>query len=260
MLQVSRASVIVEVITEPSRGLLGLGAKQAVVRLTTAARPQGEFKPSNPEPEPEAVEDVEQDAPIATKAKPKQPRTTGRRATQTAPDEGMGGLFSKPQPLAEDAYSSEIHAGKAALDELLTLMGLDGQIGVERLLDEEGEATDVLQVQGDDLSLLIGRHGETLAALQYLTRLIASRDLQQRANFIIDVNEYKAGRANKLYHLAHRMADQAVEWGRMVKLEPMPPHERRIIHMALRKRDDVTTNSIDEGRYRKVTIIPKKTR
>jgi spoIIIJ-associated protein len=92
--------------------------------------------------------------------------------------------------------------------------------------------------------------------LQYVTRLITSRELQRRANLIVDVGGYKLRRARMLRGLAQRMADQAVERGRTVALEPMPPHERRIIHLTLRERADVSTRSVGEGSGRKVTIIP----
>jgi len=92
----------------------------------------------------------------------------------------------------------------------------------------------VLQIHGRDLGTLIGRRGETLGALQYITRLIVSRELQRRANIVLDVEGYKTRREQMLRKLAVRMADQAVQMGRTVPLEPMPPYERRIIHLALR--------------------------
>jgi spoIIIJ-associated protein len=104
---------------------------------------------------------------------------------------------------------------------------------------------------------LIGRRGETISSLQYITRLIVSRRLQRRANVVIDVGGYKSRRSQKLRELALRMADQAVDQARTVVLEPMPPHERRMIHMALRNRPDVMTKSTGEGDSRKVTIVPK---
>jgi spoIIIJ-associated protein len=112
-------------------------------------------------------------------------------------------------------------------------------------------------VTGPNLSVLIGRRGETLAALQYITRLIASRELQHRANIVVDVGGYKMKRSRTLRDLAIRMADQAVQNKRVITLEPMPPYERRIIHLTLRDRTDVQTKSIGEGSSRKVTIIPK---
>lgn len=222
-LDVSRESVIVEILEEPSRGLLGLGNKEALVRLTTAARPRSEMS---------------------------RPKTEG------------DGIITMPKSsvLPKDEWDDEVETGKVALEELLRLMDMHNVSVVPETNDgmDEDSDTIVLQVHGDDLSQLIGRKGDTLNALQYITRLIASRDLQRRANFVVDVGEYKAERANKLYRLANRMANQAIERNKVVKMEPMPPHERRIIHVALKNRGDVTTHSEGEGRYRKVTIIPRK--
>ncbi|MEO0562150.1 MAG: R3H domain-containing nucleic acid-binding protein [Chloroflexota bacterium] len=120
------------------------------------------------------------------------------------------------------------------------------------------EAPWILNIEGDaeDLSSLIGRKGETLSSLQYLARLMVSKQIGGRANIVVDVDSYRLKRTDKMARLANRMADQAVETGRSVKMEPMPPHERRIIHMTLRKRDDVETESTGEGKKRRVTIIP----
>jgi spoIIIJ-associated protein len=107
------------------------------------------------------------------------------------------------------------------------------------------------------LSELIGRRGETLASLQYVTRLITSRELQRRANIVVDVAGYKRRRTMKLNELARRMADQAINQKRTITLEPMPPYERRIVHLALRDREDVLTKSVGEGQSRKVTIVPR---
>ena len=144
------------------------------------------------------------------------------------------------------------------LNELLERMSVRATIGVRRARPtRDGEvAPFVLDVTGGDLSRLIGRRGDTLASLQYITRLITSRELQRRANLIVDIDGYKARRARMLRGLANRMADQAVERERTVTLEPMPPHERRIIHLALRERADVVTKSVGEGSGRKVTIVP----
>ncbi|MBZ0290782.1 MAG: hypothetical protein K8I30_24360, partial [Anaerolineae bacterium] len=152
----------------------------------------------------------------------------------------------------------DAEVGRVVLNEILEKLEIRARVEVRRADGtEEENAPWLLNVIGTgDLDSLIGRRGETLAALQYITRLITSRELQRRANIVIDVDSYKARRTTKLHELAMRMADQAVAQKRTVSLEPMPPYERRIIHMALRSRDDVTTKSIGEGDARKVTIVP----
>lgn len=115
----------------------------------------------------------------------------------------------------------------------------------------------VLNVVGDDLGVLIGRRGETLDDLQFILRLIVSRKLGSWPNIVLDVENYKAKRVHSLRALALRMADQVRQTKRGVALEPMPAHERRIIHLALRDDPDVYTESTGEGESRKVQILPK---
>jgi len=127
-----------------------------------------------------------------------------------------------------------------------------------------GEADDVdenrpliLDVHGDDLGMLIGHKGETLAALQYVVRLIVTKQLNQMVNIVVDVEGYKSRREHQLKQLARRLAEQAVQRGRTIALEPMPANERRIIHLTLRDHPGVTTESVGDGHSRKVTVIPK---
>ncbi len=114
-----------------------------------------------------------------------------------------------------------------------------------------------VDLHGYDLSILIGHRGETLSALQYITRLIVGKELHRPLPIVLDVEGYRARRERQLRQLAQRMALQAVERGRTMTLEPMPANERRIIHLELRDHAQVTTESIGEGDHRKVTIIPR---
>ncbi len=158
----------------------------------------------------------------------------------------------------EEEWDDEASIGRVVLNELLTHMDVHAHIAVRRAeAGEQGESTPwVLDIAGSNLQRLVGRRGETLASLQYITRLITSRELQRRSEIIVDVEGYKARRAASLHALALRMADEAVRTSRTIPLEPMPPHERRIIHLALRGRQDVVTKSVGEGVARKVTIVP----
>jgi spoIIIJ-associated protein len=141
-------------------------------------------------------------------------------------------------------------------------MGIETTIQIRRAqaAEEEGDPPWILDIQGRDLGVLIGRHGETLDALQYITRLIVSRELQSRANVVVDVEGYKSRRETSLRKLALNMAAQARQMGRTMTLEPMPPNERRIIHIALRDDNTVRTESVGMGEHRRVTIIPNKPR
>ena len=124
--------------------------------------------------------------------------------------------------------------------------------------DEDDERSLVLNIVGDDLGMLIGRQNETLSALEFITRLMTNQQTHTRTGFVVDVNGHRAKRAESLRKLALRMADQTVQTGRTVAMEPMPPAERRIVHLAFRDHPSVTTQSVGEGDRRKVTIVPKK--
>jgi spoIIIJ-associated protein len=233
-LGLNRNDVIIEIIEEGSRGMLGIGAREAKVRLTPLRAPVQAAKPAAPAQSP---------APAA------------RPAASAAP--------AAPAPVQEQQTfdDEEPEIARNVLSELLTHMGIPSSIHVYRAEfaeEDDGEPPWVLDIQGNDLGVLIGRHGETLDALQYVARLIVSRELQGRANIVLDVEGYKARREVALKKLAQTMAAQARQMNRVMTLEPMPPNERRIIHITLRDDQTVTTESVGTGDQRRVTIIPRQ--
>jgi predicted RNA-binding protein Jag len=169
-------------------------------------------------------------------------------------------LFAGYTAVEEADYDADVAAARELLVEVLKAMDVGGSVQVSRVDATQGGGPWILNVQGQgrQINALIGRRGDTLAALQYLVRLMVSHKLQHRVNLIVDVDGYKARRAERLRSLAARMAEQAISEGRTVVLEPMPPHERRLIHIALRAHPNVSTKSIGEGESRKVTIVPDK--
>ena len=236
----SPSQVMVEVLQEPDKGIMGEGARPAKVRLvfmgTRATDAQGTSIVNKTQP----AEDV---TPIVNKPYSPPPKEEST---------------SENREVTFDEAEVDAQIGQQVLDEILEKMDIEGRVIILRAAStRDSENTHwILNVTGEGMNRLIGRRGETLSSLQYITRLIVSRRLQRRANIIVDAGGYKAKRSERLKLLANRMADQAVRQRRMVTLEPMPPHERRIIHLTLRKRDDVTTKSIGEGSSRKVTISP----
>ncbi len=124
--------------------------------------------------------------------------------------------------------------------------------------DSEGEMPVLIDIQGDDLSVLIGRRAETLNALQYILALIVSKEAAHWVQVIVDVEGYRSRRERQLRQLARRMADQAIRTGKRQLLEPMSAAERRIVHLELRGHDTVTTESTGDEPNRKVGIILKK--
>lgn len=195
--------VEIEVLNPGSRGLLGIGAREALVRLSFV------------EPEEEEAPPIEQ---------------------------------------------SVEQIARETLQELLAKMEVKAGVSIrpeEEMPQDEDAPPFILDITGDDLGVLIGRRGQTLQDLQYITRLIVSREVQRWVNLVVDVEKYKARREQSLRQLAQRMAEQ-VSFGRQpIALEPMPPNERRIIHVVLRDHPIVTTKSIGKGEQRKVTIVPK---
>jgi spoIIIJ-associated protein len=123
--------------------------------------------------------------------------------------------------------------------------------------DVRGTRAILVDINGKDLSILIGKRSETLNALQFISRLIVSKELGDNVTLVIDVEGYLTRRERQLRQLAHRMAEQATKTGRKQTLEPMPPNERRIIHMELREDPQVTTESSGDEPHRKVSIFPK---
>ena len=250
-LRLSLDEVTVEIVRPGSRGVLGIGAEDAVVRVTAIAAGKAE---------PATAGKSEPEAPAPRRATPAQDaRPEQRPAPRPAPK------TTEPKTTVEGASDKDLDAaqkGRELLIGLLERMNLRADVEIvpqsDAEADEDGERSLVLNIVGDDLGVLIGRQNETLSALEFITRLMANQQTHTRTGFIVDVNGYRAKRAESLRRLALRMADQVAQTGRMVAMEPMPPAERRIVHLALRDHAAVSTQSIGEGDRRKVTIIPKE--
>ena len=187
-LGLSRDQFEVEVLREGRTGILGVGGREAVIRVSSAILPQ------------------------------------------------------------EDAISlvTEI------LDRLLGLMDVEGKVEVLST-----EVPLQLNVKGDDLGILIGRRGQTLGALEYVTKLMVVQRMKTWLPLTVDVAGYKKHRRESLEKLARYLAEQVKSRRRAVPMEPMPADERRVIHLALADHPDVTTESMGEGENRKVVILPR---
>jgi spoIIIJ-associated protein len=154
-----------------------------------------------------------------------------------------------PDLLEEEETAQDVLAA------LLAKLGLTAtvQSGLSQK-DDRGEQVVVLSVAGDGLQELVGKKGEVLVSLQYLTRLMVSQQLRRRVDFVVDVNGYRQKREEGLRRLADRMAEKVVQRGRMVTLEPMSPYDRRLIHVHLRENTAVSTRSIGVGDGRRIQI------
>ena len=166
-------------------------------------------------------------------------------------------------PLASPSQESNLPAAaKEALEEILRRMKLKAHVELRSDVQQDEAESDIppiaLEVDGEDLGILIGRRGETLAALQYIMRLIVAHQQKARVPLTVDVEGYKQRRYGALRELALRLAQKAVSTKQSMTLEPMPADERRIVHLAVSVNPDVVTQSVGEGELRKVVIMPRK--
>ena len=166
-------------------------------------------------------------------------------------------------PLASPSQESNLPAAaKEALEEILRRMKLKAHVELRSDVQQDEAESDIppiaLEVDGEDLGILIGRRGETLAALQYIMRLIVAHQQKARVPLTVDVEGYKQRRYGSLRELALRLAQKAVSTRQSMTLEPMPADERRIVHLAVSVNPDVVTQSVGEGELRKVVIMPRK--
>ena len=251
-LRLSLEDVTVEIVRPGSRGVLGIGAEDAVVRVTAIGAVKTAPAPSvKPEVEPAAAS-----RPTPAPAAHAEPRPAPK------PAEPTGAAVSVNLDKVNEKDLAAAQTGRELLLGMLERMSLRANVEIVQQSDAEADEDDerslVLNIVGDDLGMLIGRQNETLSALEFITRLMTNQQTHTRTGFVVDVNGHRAKRAESLRKLALRMADQTVQTGRTVAMEPMPPAERRIVHLALRDHPSVTTQSVGEGDRRKVTIVPKK--
>lgn len=270
-LGMNRDQVTVTVVDEGSRGLLGIGSREAVVRLKPAVvappppppAPRPATPPARPPAPPAPLQQPPPPPPVARPeppalreqppARPPQPATPPPSPAAADEDEGA------PAATTDDELAAEAEAAVAVLSELLDKMHVTASVTASASEPDDltGQRVNVVAVNGDDLTVLIGPRGETLDALQFLGRLMVAHKLHRRSNFVVDVEGYRQRRVQALTRLAERMADKARQRGEPISLEPMTAYERRIIHMALRDTPDVFTESAGEGKQRRVRIYPK---
>lgn len=218
-----RDAVEVEVIDEGQGGFLGIGNRQVRVRLSFENQSQ--------------AQDIQKAAQQGTQ----------KEIIDDLPEE------------FEDEFEEAMLRAERLVKQLLQTMRISAKVS-SRVLEPEDEHDKpmvLVEITGNDLSILIGRKAETLNSLQYLTSLIINQQMGSWMPLMIDVQGYRFRRERQLRQLARRMADQAVATGRKQVLEPMPANERRLIHLELRYHPFVTTESVGEEPSRKATIFLK---
>ena len=283
-LGVSISDVTVDVLEEGSKGLFGLfGSRPAKVRLTmkgeeatdedmahailadamkeeeprkAAPKKADARKPKAPKAE-KAEKPEKQEAPAEEKPEG-QPEAAAEKPPKARRPREKKEPKERPAPkeiVPAEQADRDTAAGKAQefLQNLTQLMGVPVSVAVAT--DEEGNVR--VNMEGDTLGILIGRRGETLDALQYLTSLQVNKGQSNYTRVTLDTEGYRAKREDALVRLANRMANQAQRTGRKVSLEPMNPYERRILHSALQDHPAVTTHSEGEEPNRHVVITLK---
>ncbi len=155
--------------------------------------------------------------------------------------------------ITEEELDSIADTAIAALQDILKYFNV-GEVTIDEYEGDDGEL--ILDITGNDLAVLIGRHGKTLDALQFIVSAITVRAIGFRYPVVVDVEGYKNRQRQKLESIAHSSANRAASQHRNVKLRPMTPYERRIIHIALREDDRVETASEGEGSARHVVVFP----
>jgi spoIIIJ-associated protein len=237
-------AVEIEILDEGSRGLFGLGSRQARIRLTIKSA-------STSKPESPPISKSEEPVPWSESTSPPP------LSQQMAEEPQAESIAIAEQSSEEDAI---LRVARETVSELLDKMRVKAQVSASFGDPDEphSKAPLLVDIHGNDLSILIGRHAETLNALQYISSLILGKELGHSIPLVIDVEGYRVRREQQIRQLARRMAEQAIKTGRRQILEPMPSNERRIVHMELRSNPEVTTESVGEDPRRKVTIIPKQ--
>ncbi len=234
--------VDVEILRPGSPGVLGVGAEDALVRVSVrppGAPPRG-YAPVPPQPGQAPYYGMPGPQPMGGMVAPAQVRQG-----------------ANPQELAE--------IGRDVITQILRRMRIQARPQIQLhppipdpTSGEESESPLVtINLMGNDLGVLIGRRGETLTDLQYVFNLIMNKKTRTWGKVMIDVEGYRTRRKDTLVNLARRMADQVLATRQPITLEPMPAYERRLVHLALLDHPYVRTESFGEGEERKITIFPK---
>ena len=229
-----------KVLEQPSNGFLGIGRKPAVVRLfytMVAAAATEEEKEVIAE-----TSDAVSDVPVAT----------DERDVAESVDDSPVSVKAK-QELSKETQQIIAEKGKEFLEKMFAQMGLI--VMIEKMFTSD---KITFQVHGEDLGILIGKHGQTLDAIQYLTNLVAHKEVSGHCHIVVDVENYRARREETLINLAKRLAAKVKRNRQKVSLEPMNAFERKIIHTALHDDKHIVTESAGDEPFRHIVISYKK--
>ena len=221
-----RSEVEVEVLSRGKAGFLGIGAEVARVRVTRTGSVGAAPRVSPVEP-------------AAEQAEPDEPGTPA------------------PAPAAGTEEGTVAGLALVALNNILTTSGVNVTCTV-RTADDAEVGGPIIDISGEDSGLLIGRRGQSLQSLQFIVNLIVRNEFGEGVRVVLDVERYRQRREASLRDMALKVAERVSQTGRGITLEPMSAADRRIVHLSLADRDDVSTESVGFGEERKVSIFPKR--
>lgn len=236
-LNITAEEAVIEVLEEGKKGLFGFFGKDAKVRVTAKEVVVEETVVETAAPEAAPVVETV----VETEVKEEAPAAVEERAAR--------------EPKKFVVSDEAVAKAREFLQKVFNAMKID--VVMEKFVNKN-DGTVTFKLHGADMGILIGKHGQTLDSLQYLTNLVANKNSAERVRVIIDVEDYRDRRIETLNRLAYRLADKVKRSGERVALEPMNPHERKIIHMALQNDRRVTTLSEGDEPYRHVVIELKK--
>ncbi|HQE92767.1 MAG TPA: RNA-binding cell elongation regulator Jag/EloR [Anaerolineae bacterium] len=273
----TRDEVTIEVLDEGSRGFLGIGAREARVRLTRHS-PGGEPAVASPAAvPPPAVEVAPEPVVIAEPGvivtpEPELESPVVASPGVTAPVTPTLPAGPEPQPVPAPSQEKRVprpraehpttHLNRTLIEKTATdiaehlFAGLNLQCSLS--WEQEDRPSLWISLHGKDADILVGPRAQTLDSVQYLFRTLLHRLTEGDYNVVLDADGYRKRRQRNLEALARKMANQAVQSGQTVRLKPMPAHERRVIHMVLRQDKRVKTESVGKGPERAITIMPDK--
>lgn len=264
--------VAIEVLATPRAGVLGLGARQARVRVTRKSAPAagvGGHAESNPQVVPQVAQVPQALPPARNEAAPDRRRARGRenqrRDRNDAVARKQNPAATAPVATADDDKENGGVAGRKRAD--VEEQRREATVILKQILEMMGERTDVrqievdaetveLEIKGDGSGILIGRHGQTLDALEYVVNRILARRIKDAAPISLETESYRARRRQQLHRMALSAAEKAKREHKPLRLDPMPPRDRRVVHLALKEDPMITTRSAGEGFLRSIEIVP----
>ena len=248
----------VEVLATPRSGVLGLGARNARVRVTRQAEAAAGANHLAANESPQAAQ-----TPSPRREGPPERRPRGRENQRRGRSDGGGARGQNQQTNAGDDDSGAAGRKSAEVEE----QRREAMEILKQILEKMGERSDVrqievdaetveLEIKGDGSGVLIGRHGQTLDALEYIVNRILARRIKDAAPISLETESYRARRRQQLHRMALSMGEKAKREHKPVRLEPMAPRDRRVVHLALKEDPMITTRSAGEGVLRSIEIVP----